>query len=140
MTYQDDLEEHLLVDLHELLVPLVDICALLARVRVIVLGGRRVILVVVAPLDNLLHDSLVDLRVVSRMRKRWRGERIRTLGMGIDSVLSPPKSSRRFLIRIERSATLRSTLIGWLSEVVRWTREVLSVASVMAGEFVKMFK
>jgi hypothetical protein len=65
MTYKNDLEEHLLVNLHKLLVPLVDVGGLLARVRVIVLGGGRVVLVVGAPLKNLLHDSLVDLRAVS---------------------------------------------------------------------------
>jgi hypothetical protein len=140
VTYEDDLEEHLLIDLHELLVPLVDVGALFARVRVVVLGGWWVVLVVLAPLDDLLHDSLVDLHAVSWVRKRWRGERIRTLGMGMASVVSPPKSSSKFLMRMERSATLRSTLIGMLSEVVRATRLVLSAASVMAGEFVKMFR
>jgi hypothetical protein len=42
---EDDLEEHLLVDLHELLVPLFNVRGLLAGVGVIVLGGRRVVLV-----------------------------------------------------------------------------------------------
>lgn len=32
ITYQDDLEEHLLIDLHELLVPLIDVGGFLARV------------------------------------------------------------------------------------------------------------
>jgi hypothetical protein len=65
MTYKDDLKQHLLVDLHEFLVPLVDVGRLLARVRVIILGGGRVVLVVVAPLEDLLHDSLIDLHRVS---------------------------------------------------------------------------
>src|SRR5690242_3686597 len=64
-TYEDDLKEHLLVDLHELLVPLVDVGRLLTRVRVVVLGGGRVVAVVVAPLENLFHNGLVDLRAVS---------------------------------------------------------------------------
>ena len=42
-----------LIDLHELLVPVLDIGRLLAGVCVIVLGGRRVVLVVVTPLENL---------------------------------------------------------------------------------------
>lgn len=54
MTYQDDLEQHFLVNLHELLVPLVDIGGLLARIGVIIGGSRRVITVVSAPLNNLL--------------------------------------------------------------------------------------
>jgi hypothetical protein len=61
-TYEDDLKEHLLIDLHELLVPLLDIGSLLAGVGFIVLGLRRVVSVVVAPLDNLAEDSLVDLK------------------------------------------------------------------------------
>jgi hypothetical protein len=120
MTYEDNLEEHLLVDLHELLVPLVNVGRLLARVRVIVLGGGRVVLVVLAPLENLLHDGLVDLRAVSSVSGYSKhGARVRTLGIGIDSVVSPPKSSSKFLIRMERSATLRCTVMIALSEVVR---------------------
>ena len=60
-TYKNDLEQHLLVNLHELLVPLLDVGGLLAGVGVIIGGGRRVELVMVAPLDNLLEDGLVDL-------------------------------------------------------------------------------
>lgn len=58
---QDDLEEHLLVYLHELYVPLVNVCRLLAVVGVVVLGSDRVLLVVLAPLDDLSEDSLADL-------------------------------------------------------------------------------
>ena len=60
-TYKDDLKEHLLVDLHELLVPLVDVGRLLTRVRLIVSAGRRVGTVVLAPLEDLVEDGLVDL-------------------------------------------------------------------------------
>lgn len=70
-TYQDDLEEHLLVDLHELLIPLLDIGRPLARVRLVVVGSRRVALVVLAPLDDLLQNGFVDLDDgVSEMRCR----------------------------------------------------------------------
>jgi len=58
---EDDLEEHLLIDLHELLVPLLNVCGLLARVGVVILGGRRVVLVLRAPLEDLLEDVLRDL-------------------------------------------------------------------------------
>ena len=58
---EDDLEEHLLVDLHELLVPLFDVGGLLARVGVVILGGRRVVLVLGAPLEDLLEDVLGNL-------------------------------------------------------------------------------
>jgi hypothetical protein len=64
-TYQYDLEEHLLVNLHELLIPLVDVGGLLARVRVVILRSGGVLAVVFAPLENLLHDRLVDLCAVS---------------------------------------------------------------------------
>lgn len=59
-TYQDDLEKHLLVNLHELLVPLIDIRRLAAGV-VLVTGAGRVVLVVSTPFDDLLQDRLVDL-------------------------------------------------------------------------------
>lgn len=58
---EDDLEEHLLVDLHELLVPVFDISSLFTRVCVIVLGGGRVVLVVGAPLEDLPKDRFGDL-------------------------------------------------------------------------------
>jgi hypothetical protein len=63
-TYQDDLEQHFLVHLHELLVPLVDIRSLLAGVRVIFVGGRWVILVMSAPVNDFLEDKLGDLGYV----------------------------------------------------------------------------
>lgn len=58
---EDDLEEHLLVDLHELLVPLFDVGGLLARVGVVVLGRGGVVLVLGAPLEDLLENVLGDL-------------------------------------------------------------------------------
>ena len=60
-TYQDDLEEHLLVDLHKLLVPLVNIGGLLAVVRVLVVSRRGVVAMVLTPLDDLAEYGLVDL-------------------------------------------------------------------------------
>lgn len=39
MTYEDDLEKHLLVDGHVLLVPVLDVGGLLARIGVVI-GGR----------------------------------------------------------------------------------------------------
>jgi hypothetical protein len=63
-TYEDNLEEHLLVDLHELLVPVVNLRWLFARVVVLICGLVRIVLVVLAPLDHLPHDGLVDLGVL----------------------------------------------------------------------------
>ena len=60
-TYKDDLEDHLLVYLHELLVPLLDISGLLAGVVVIVISGGRVVLVVLAPLEDFAKDRLINL-------------------------------------------------------------------------------
>ena len=60
-THQDDLEEHLLVNLHELHVPLLDVGGSLARVRIVIVGGGGVTLVMLAPLDDLPQDSFVDL-------------------------------------------------------------------------------
>ena len=58
---KNDLEEHLLVNLHEFLVPLIDVGGLLARVGVIVVSGGRVGLMVCAPLDDLLQNGSVDV-------------------------------------------------------------------------------
>lgn len=60
-TYQDDLEEHLLVHLHELLIPLLDVGSLLTSIRLVILSLRGIVAVVLAPLDHLAKDSLVDL-------------------------------------------------------------------------------
>lgn len=43
---------------------------------------------------------------------------LRTLGMGMDSSDSPPRSSSKFLMRMERSATGRSTCMLTPSDVV----------------------
>lgn len=59
--YQNNLKEHFLVDLHELLVPLLDIGRLLAGIGLVVLGLGRVAAVVVAPLNDFAEDSLVYL-------------------------------------------------------------------------------
>jgi hypothetical protein len=63
-TYEDNLKQHLLINLHKLLVPLIDIGGL-AAVVVVVAGGWGVILVVLAPFDNLLQDGLINLHRVS---------------------------------------------------------------------------
>lgn len=58
---EDDLEQHLLVDLHEFLVPFLDVGGLLAGIGVVVLGWGGVVLVLRAPLEHLLEDVLGDL-------------------------------------------------------------------------------
>ena len=58
---KNDLEQHLLVDLHVLLVPFIDLSGLLAGLRVVILSGRRVVPVVLAPLDDLLEHRLADV-------------------------------------------------------------------------------
>jgi hypothetical protein len=62
MTYKNDLEEHLLVHLHELLVPLLDVCSFLAAVGVVIVLLHRVLAVVLAPLNDLPEHGLVHLR------------------------------------------------------------------------------
>jgi hypothetical protein len=49
-----------LVHLHELLIPLFNVGGL-AAVIIIIGGALRIVLVVLAPLDDLLEDGLVDL-------------------------------------------------------------------------------
>lgn len=61
VTYEDDLEQHLLIDLHKLLVPLLNISGLLPRIGVIIGSGRRIVLVMLAPFNDLLEDRLIDL-------------------------------------------------------------------------------
>ena len=51
-----------MVNLHKLLVPLINVGGLAPRVILIIAAGRRVMLVVLAPLDDLLQDRLIDLR------------------------------------------------------------------------------
>ena len=60
-TYQNDLEQHFLVDLHELLIPLVDVGRLLSVV--VLLFGRLdgIVAVLLAPLNNLAEHRLVDV-------------------------------------------------------------------------------
>jgi hypothetical protein len=116
---EDDLEEHLLVDLHELLIPLLNVGGLLAGVGVLVLLGGRVLLVVVAPFENLAQDSLGDLKqhvsasVGCDVTVRGR----LTFMMGIGSSPGVPRSSIMFLISIERSAMIRSGT--WVSKAGR---------------------
>lgn len=59
--YKDDLKQHLLVHRHVLLVPVLDISRLLARIGVVVGGRDRVVAVLVAPLEDLPQNGLVDL-------------------------------------------------------------------------------
>jgi len=61
-TYQDDLEEHFLIDLHKLLVPIINVGGLLAGVGIVIVDGNGVILVPGAPFNDLLEDLIVDLK------------------------------------------------------------------------------
>lgn len=61
-TYQDDLEQHFLVDLHELLIPLINVGGLLARVGVVIGGRRGIGAVLDTPLDDFAEDWFVDIR------------------------------------------------------------------------------
>ena len=58
---EDDLEEHLLIDIHELLIPLLDLGGLAAGVGFVAVGDGFVVLVVFAPLNDLAQDRLVDV-------------------------------------------------------------------------------
>ena len=60
-TCQDNLKQHLLVYLHKLLIPLINVCSLLPRVGIVIVGCLRIGLVVFAPLKNLGQHGLVDL-------------------------------------------------------------------------------
>lgn len=97
MTYKDDLEEHLLVDGHVLLVPILDVGGLLARIGVVVGGGDWVVAVVVAPLEDLPKDGLVDLGVrVSDLRYGSKGASANNvhLALGWGPVWQPLRDPR----------------------------------------------
>jgi hypothetical protein len=66
--YQDDFEEHLLVDLHKPLVPFLDIGRPFARIRFVVIWGRGVAFVMLTPLDHFCENGLVNLGTVSKPR------------------------------------------------------------------------
>lgn len=76
-TYKNDLEKHLLVNLHKLLVPLLDIGGLFAAVGVVVCCGSGVILVMLAPLNNLLENRLVHLDAMPHISKQFGETKIR---------------------------------------------------------------
>jgi hypothetical protein len=114
-----------LIDLHELLIPVLDVGRLLARVGVVVLGWSGVVLVVFAPLEDLAEDGLADLEEGEEggvsvgvgdvtcdgcAKWGWGGMNVRrrTFMMGIGSSPGAPRSSIMFLISMLRSATLRS--------------------------------
>ena len=61
-TYQDDLEQHFLVHLHKLLVPLFNVGSFLARIGIIIVCRRGITLVVNTPLDYFIEDCFVDLQ------------------------------------------------------------------------------
>lgn len=50
-----------MIDLHEFLVPLVNIGGLLSNIVVIIVSSGRVGFVIGTPLDNFLEHCLVDL-------------------------------------------------------------------------------
>jgi len=58
---ENNLEEHLLIDLHEPLLPLLDIGSLLAGVGVVISGSRGIVLVMLAPFNDLLKNGLIDI-------------------------------------------------------------------------------
>lgn len=58
---EDDLKEHLLVDLHELLIPLLNLGGSLASIGLFLIGGGGVATVMLAPLDHLAQNRLGNL-------------------------------------------------------------------------------
>lgn len=107
--YKNDLKQHLLVDLHELLVPFLDVGGLLARVGIVLLTSWWIGLVVLAPLENLLKYGLVDLCDIRGNDNHVEGEVQLTFGIGIGvSATASPMSSAIFAMRMERVATSRA--------------------------------
>jgi len=61
-THENDLKKHLLVDLHEFLVPLVDVCCLLPAITLFLCRLDGVTTVLLAPLYDLAQHRIVDVR------------------------------------------------------------------------------
>lgn len=114
-TYKNNLKEHFLIHLHELLVPLLDISRLLAGIRLVVGSRDGVVTVVLAPLDDLSQDRLIHLpspllAVFQKEHRTTEGMQLTLgMGMGVSWVISVWfKSSIIFFKSIERSTTTRS--------------------------------
>lgn len=73
--HEDDFKQHLLIDLHELLVPLFDIGGFLSGVGIVILCLEGVVAVMVAPLNHLAKNGLVHLRNYMSVVKKSSTER-----------------------------------------------------------------
>jgi len=71
---EDNFEEHFLVDSHEFLVPILDVGRLLARIGLVIGSSRRIGLVMLAPLENLLEDGFIDIRDGDGLSSRSLGQ------------------------------------------------------------------
>ena len=60
-SYKNNLKEHFLVDLHELLIPFINVGSLSPGISVIVARAWWIVLVVFAPFDDFLEDRLIHL-------------------------------------------------------------------------------
>lgn len=105
-TYENDLKKHLLVNLHELLIPLLDVCSLLARIGLVITSGNWIIFMVFTPLNDLFQNRLVDLKREVSGHTESRCEIVLTLGIGTgsDSAASP-RSSIMLVMSIDLMAT-----------------------------------
>ena len=71
--YQNNLKEHLLIYLHKLLIPLINVCSLLSRIGIIIICCLRIGLVVFTPLKNLVQHGFIDLAYMSEHWATARG-------------------------------------------------------------------
>jgi hypothetical protein len=69
-SYKDDLEEHLLIDLHEFLIPLINVGGLLSDIVIVVITRRRIGLVIGAPFDDFAECRFIDLCMCERLKVR----------------------------------------------------------------------
>lgn len=98
-TYKDDLEQHLLIDLHELLVPLIDICRSPAGLCIVVVAGDGIVLVVLAPFNNLTQNGLVDV---------GEGDGADILAQILEHVLQEDGAFRNSSLCVSRSISVSS--------------------------------
>jgi len=96
---KNNLEEHLLVDLHKLLVPFFNVGGLLARITVLIGNRDGVAFMVITPFDDFAEDRLVDV------------------GDG-DGLISDVATNVLDHV-LDEDGTLRNFLLDWDLDVVR---------------------
>jgi hypothetical protein len=115
--YQDDLKQHLLIDLEKFLVPFINIGGFSSRIRLVICRRGRVGTMVVAPFDDFGQYRFVYLHGPSEYHRASTKRRRLTLSRGMASLSASGTSIRICFRSIDRSATWRSTPLPSLAHL-----------------------